>query len=271
MLRPLITRIGPRIKTIAGWVAFRSGLYRRLLRSRAVIVVFHRVNDSYPNDPITSSSEEFAGFVRFFSRFFEVVPLSGLLTALATGDDLGGKLAITFDDGYLGNATIAAPILKRHAAPATFFVTTSFIGTDRVPDWDKKSNIPTRWMDWDQVRALRNEGHEIGSHTATHVDLGATNGQIAREEIAAGRHRVEAELTEPSVLFSYPFGGKNNLTEDNRRQVEELGLRCCVSAYGGTVRAGDDPFRLKRTPISRWFDSPYHFGFELVTERLEQK
>jgi peptidoglycan/xylan/chitin deacetylase (PgdA/CDA1 family) len=126
-------------------------------------------------------------------------------------------------------------------------------------------------MDWDQVRALRNEGHEIGSHTATHVDLGATNGQIAREEIAAGRHRVEAELTEPSVLFSYPFGGKNNLTEDNRRQVEELGLRCCVSAYGGTVRAGDDPFRLKRTPISRWFDSPYHFGFELVTERLEQK
>jgi peptidoglycan/xylan/chitin deacetylase (PgdA/CDA1 family) len=267
----LLRGIIRRAKIFAGWLLFTSGLYRRLLRGRAVIVVFHRVSDKYPDDPITYSPREFEDFVRFFSRFFDVVPLSGLLAMLAGGDDLGAKLAITFDDGYLGNATIAAPILKRHAARACFFVTPGFIGTDRVPDWDKRMNITTQWMSWDQIRGLRDAGHEIGSHTSNHVDLGLTNGQIARDEIATGRQRVEAELSEPALLFSYPFGGRNNITEANRNLTKELGLRCCVSAYGGTVSAGDDPFRVKRTPISRWFESPYQFGFELVTGRVEQK
>jgi len=271
MLHSLFDWTSRRAKILVGWVAFTSGLYRRLLRRKAVIVVFHRVNDGYANDPITSSPKEFEGYVRFFSRFFDVVPLSGMLAILAAGDDLGAKLAITFDDGYLGNATVAAPILKRHAAKAAFFVTTGFIGTDRVPVWDKASTIPTEWMNWDHIRGLRDEGHEIGSHTVTHVDLGVTNGRIARDEIAMGKQRVEAELSEPARLFAYPFGGKKQMTEDNLTQVKELGLQCCVSAYGGTVKAGDDPFRLKRTTISRWFASPYHFGFELIAGRLEQK
>jgi peptidoglycan/xylan/chitin deacetylase (PgdA/CDA1 family) len=266
LLEPIIRRA----KIFAGWLLFTSGLYRRLLRRKGVIVVFHRVSDSYPDDPITYSPKGFEDFVRFFSRFFDVVPLSGMLAMLACGDDLGRKLAITFDDGYLGNATIAAPILKRHAAPACFFVTPAFIGTDRVPDWDKRQSIATQWMNWDQIRGLRDAGHEIGSHTSNHIDLGATNGQIARQEIATGRQRVEAELSEPALLFSYPFGGRNNMTEENRAQTKELGLQCCVSAYGGTVSAGDDPFRLKRTPISRWFASPYQFGFELVIGHVEQ-
>lgn len=257
------------LKTLAGWAVFRSGFYRRLLRGRGVIVLFHRVNDSYPNDPITCSTKDFESFTRFFARFFDVVPLTGMLAALANGDDLGTKLSITFDDGYLGNATIAAPILERNKIRACFFVTTAFIGTDRVPDWDREMNIDTKWMSWDQVRALRAAGHEIGSHTANHVDLGITHGAAAREEIKAGKERVEAELSESSQLFAYPFGGKEQMTEANLSFVRELGLACCVSAHGGTVHAGDDAFRLKRTTISKWFTSPYQFGLELVFGRLE--
>jgi peptidoglycan/xylan/chitin deacetylase (PgdA/CDA1 family) len=150
-------------------------------------------------------------------------------------------------------------------------VTTGFIGTDRVPDWDRRMNIDTRWMSWDQVRALRRAGHEIGSHTANHVDLGITHGSLARDEIKSGKDRVEAELSEPSKLFAYPFGGKNQMTEQNLSLVRQLGLRCCVSAYGGTVHADDDPLRLRRTTISKWFISPYQFGFELVSGRLEPR
>jgi hypothetical protein len=61
------------------------------------------------------------------------------------------------------------------------------------------------------------------------------------------------------------------MTEDNLSLVRELGLRCCVSAYGGTVHADDDPLRLRRTTISKWFTSPYQFGFELVSGRLEPR
>jgi len=85
------------------------------------------------------------------------------------------------------------------------------------------------------------------------VDLGVTVGRTARDEISEGERRVESELSESPRLFAYPFGGRNQMAEQNIQLVKQLGLRCCVSAYGGTVRAGDDPFRLKRTPISRWF------------------
>ena len=257
-----------RAKAVAGWIIFQTGLYRRLLRGEAVIVLFHRVNDAYPHDPLTSSTKNFDDFVRFFGRFFEVVPLSVLLGLLETGADLGGRLAITFDDGYRGNATIAAPILERHGQRACFFVTTQWIGTDHVPWWDAEKTIQTRWMTWEQVRSLRAAGHDIGSHTQTHPDLGVIGKEEARREIGGGSTRLDAELGEHSGLFAYPFGGRKNMSDENQSVLKELGLRCCLSAYGGNVRAGDDPLRLKRITVTDWFLSPYQFGFELVTGSL---
>jgi peptidoglycan/xylan/chitin deacetylase (PgdA/CDA1 family) len=257
-----------RAKAVAGWIIFRTGLYRRLCGKEAVIVLFHRVNDEYPNDPLTYSTRNFEAFVRFFGRFFEVLPLSALLGRLETGADLTGRLAITFDDGYRGNATIAAPILERHGQRACFFVTTQFIGSDYVPWWDAEKQIQVPWMSWDQVRSLRKKGHDIGSHTQTHPDLGVIARDDARREVEGGSSRLDSELGEHSGLFAYPFGGKKNMSEQNQSVLKELGLRCSLSAYGGTVRAGDDPLRLKRITVSDWFLSPYQFGFELMAGSL---
>jgi peptidoglycan/xylan/chitin deacetylase (PgdA/CDA1 family) len=257
-----------RIKAVAGWIIFRTSFHRRLRRNEAVIVVFHRVNDIYPNDPLTYTSRKFEDFVRFFGRFFDVVPLSELLRRLETGVELAACLAITFDDGYRGNATIAAPILESYGQHACFFVTTRFIGTDQVPWWDSEKKIQTRWMTWDQVRSLHATGHDVGSHTETHPDLGVIPKDDARREIGEGSSRLDSELGEHSGLFSYPFGGRKNMSEENQSVLKELGFRCSLSAYGGTVRAGDDPLRLKRITISDWYLSPYQFGFELVTGSL---
>jgi peptidoglycan/xylan/chitin deacetylase (PgdA/CDA1 family) len=65
-------------------------------------------------------------------------------------------ILITFDDGYLDNYSIAFPILKAHSATATFFLPTSFIGSQRVPWWDaiafmlrgsKRQNFELRYPD----------------------------------------------------------------------------------------------------------------------------
>ena len=269
MLHRLKRLLANRVKIFAGWMIFRSGLYRRMLRGRAVIVVFHRVNDAYRGDPLTTNRADFEKFVRFFGRYFDVISLSALLTRLAAGADIGAALTITFDDGYWGNATIAAPILERHGLRACFFVTTGWIGTNHIPWWDAEKSIKTEWMTWDLVRGLRAAGHEVGSHTAHHLNLGTVVGEAARKEIGEGKARLEAELGESSGLFAYPYGGVEHLAEENKSIPRELGLRCNVSAFGGTVSPGDDPFALKRTSITNWFSSPYSFGFELVTGRVE--
>jgi peptidoglycan/xylan/chitin deacetylase (PgdA/CDA1 family) len=255
-----------RLKSWLGSALFRTGLYRTFFRDRAVIVVFHRVRDDVPPNPITCSTAQFSAYCDFFARYFDVVSVSELLRRLAAGDDIGGRLAITFDDGYLDNATIAAPELKRRGLPACFFVATDFIGTRRVPWWDAEWRIASEWMDWSNVRSLHADGFEIGGHTLTHADLGTVSGEAARREIGGCRERLERELNAPVRYFSYPYGRKHQITEDNRALVREAGFECCMSAYGGSVRPHDDRFRLLRTSISEWHISALHFAFELALQ-----
>jgi len=123
-------------------------------------------------------------------------------------------------------------------------------------------------MNWDQVRSLRARGHDLGSHTQTHPDLGVISKDDARREIGGGSSRLDSELGEHSGLFAYPFGRRKNMSEENRSVLKELELRCCLSAFGGTVRPNDDPLRLKRITVSSWFVSPYQFGLELLAGSL---
>jgi len=51
---------------------------------------------------------------------------------------------ITFDDGYVDNYTNAFPVLSGHGVQGTFFLPTSFIGTNRLAWWDRIASIVRR-------------------------------------------------------------------------------------------------------------------------------
>ena len=254
------------VKGLLGHLIYRSGLHRLLLRRKAVIAVFHRVQDDLPGNPITCSRAELSAYLEFFDRHFEVVSLGDLLDRLDSGQDVSGCLAITFDDGYRDNFTAAAPELERRNLPATFFVVTEFIETDAVPWWDEERGIVPTWMTWDEVRALRLRGFEVGAHTMTHADLGRTHGHDAEREIRGSKERLDEELGAETTLFTYPYGRPDQMTDENRERVRAAGLRCSPSAHGGLVRQDSDPYRLKRSPVTQWHRSPAHWGFEILRD-----
>ncbi|HWO89860.1 MAG TPA: polysaccharide deacetylase family protein, partial [Gemmatimonadales bacterium] len=229
--------------------------------------LFHRIDDSLPEDPITCSRKTFAAFCDFYRRFFVVVSLSELLRRLRCGEDISRHLVITFDDGYEDNARVAAHELRGRDLPACFFVATGFVGTDRQAPWDEESGVRSRWMTWSDVRRLAAEGFEVGAHTINHVDLGVVSDEVAEQEIGGSRDRLEQELSTRVQLFSYPFGRAENITAAHRDRVRRAGFLCCASAFGGVVSPSSNPFELRRIPISRWFKSPYQFGVELMLLR----
>src|SRR5438132_2394821 len=131
-------------KALLGQALVRGGFWQRRLRTWAernavVILTYHRVTDkwdetldySQPGMVVTAST--FERQVAILKEHFEVVTLGALLAdGTSAGQRTRPRCVITFDDGWRDNYDQAFPILRRHNLPATVFLATDFIGTDRA-------------------------------------------------------------------------------------------------------------------------------------------
>jgi peptidoglycan/xylan/chitin deacetylase (PgdA/CDA1 family) len=254
------------LKSMLGRVAALTGAYGRCFRSQMTIVAFHRVNDQFVDDSLTCGIAKFEAFCKFFREHFRVLPLGQQVAGCRAGEDLGGTLSITFDDGYLDNFEVAAPILRRLRLPATFFVTTGFIGSHVTASWDRELSRQPGWMSWEDLCALQSQGFEIGSHTDSHLDMGKADAETVRADLAVSKQKLLDVLGASSVqLFAYPFGGAEHISRRSRELVREAGFQCCVACHGGINATTPDPFDLNRIPVDQWYTSPDVFGFEILT------
>src|SRR6185436_13108529 len=80
---------------------------------------------------ITVSPDRFAAHVEHLVRLKNVIPLDETV-----GHNATPAVAITFDDGYVDNATVAAPMLSDAGLPATWFITSKTLGRRRFW-WDR--------------------------------------------------------------------------------------------------------------------------------------
>jgi peptidoglycan/xylan/chitin deacetylase (PgdA/CDA1 family) len=108
-------------------------------RDATVVLTYHRVLEkwdpsldySQPGMVVTGRTLE--RHLSFLKRHFEIVPLGRLLDGHSVHRSADRpRCAITFDDGWRDNYELALPILHKHHVPATIFLTTDFIGTDRA-------------------------------------------------------------------------------------------------------------------------------------------
>jgi len=256
--------ISKKIKSILGYIIYSLRLHKILLGDRALIVAFHRISDEEGNSSINCGSDKFLEYCEFLKAFFSVIPLSELTLCIQSGRPISRTAVITFDDGYDDGASVAAPILKNLGLPATFFVTTNFIGSNTQAAWDTANNVRSSWMSWADIRRLDALQFEVGGHTANHVDLGKIDISSAQVEISECKTILEHELGKKVAHFAYPFGGHENIRPETRDLVEATGFVSCLSCCGGLVKSGSDLYSLPREPVTSWHESPYQFGFELL-------
>ena len=100
-------------------------------QGRACILCYHRIDnnlktkqDSHPNGNLISESA-FYNQMQVLSNEYDVLSMDEMSEHLS-GPSSDFKVAVTFDDGYRDNLTVALPILEKFNIPATIYVTTRF-------------------------------------------------------------------------------------------------------------------------------------------------
>lgn len=108
-----------------------------------------------------------------------------------SGKKVNKVIYLTFDCGYdNGYTEKMLDTLKKHKAPATFFVTQTYI----------RDNI-------DLVKRMKKEGHMVGNHTITHPNLcNASIEKIYDEIIGCQKYMKEATGYDMDMYFRPPKG-----------------------------------------------------------------
>ena len=172
-------------------------------------LISHAVSASFPvSSPLNEASSWGLSFRREGTRPEGNADINELkqYNAYYAEDTDEKVLYLTFDAGYEnGNTPAILDALKKHGAPAAFFVVGNFIEDEP-----------------ELVKRMVEEGHIVGNHTMTHPDMSAISTQESFQEELAGVEKLYEDLTgEPMTRFYRPPRGVYSIS--NLAMADNLG------------------------------------------------
>ena len=152
-----LTMIKLFIRRLLAALLFYSGfnaLYRWIIRRRhAVILMYHRVLDdadkhgSYIQPGMYVTTDTFEMQMRYLKKRYRVTSLTELIATLKNQrGNSKNTCVITFDDGWHDTYIHAFPILKKYDLPASVFLVSEYVDTDRLFWPDRLSHLLTRYL-----------------------------------------------------------------------------------------------------------------------------
>ena len=104
-------------------------------------------------------------------------------------------ISMTFDDGWEENISTALPVLDQYGYKSTQYYATMYINSDSAKQ---------------QIKAVADSGHEIGSHSITHPFLTKASSANLNNELAASKQFLESIVGTGKVTsFATPYGDYN--------------------------------------------------------------
>lgn len=191
------------------------------------------------------------------------------------------RVNISFDDGFRDVYQNAFPIFLKYRIPFTIFLTTDFPEgkadiwwiqleqgrsvedferlmkqvyasdkpmademhalTGTTPDLSLSQSLA---LSWKELREMVDSGLcTIGSHTVSHPGLTRIGAEACRQELEVSRQVIKDRLGLDAVHLSYPHSMENDTV---RKMAAEAGYSSASLGYGGSIRKGDDVYRLHR-------------------------
>ena len=194
----LKARIAPALHRLA-W-ALGLSTFRARAQPVMRILMLHGIGaDDYPEETFTAQAE-------WLARRFSVVPLDVIARKAAEGKSTPSReIALTFDDGLKGHATVVYPILKRLGLPATFFLCPGLIASGRWL-WTHEMRARLETLGRDCIDALVRE---------------VVCGPVALASVTVGRHMAGAHATTAVVGSEAMISRMKELPSETRAAAEE--------------------------------------------------
>jgi peptidoglycan/xylan/chitin deacetylase (PgdA/CDA1 family)/2-polyprenyl-3-methyl-5-hydroxy-6-metoxy-1,4-benzoquinol methylase/GT2 family glycosyltransferase len=202
-----------------------------VVTNRLPILVYHAIASAGPREltryRVTPEAfEEHLSYLR--DAGYYGIHLEEWHAAMAEHRPLPGRaVVITVDDGYLDFLMCAWPLLKQYGFPATVFLVAERVGG--VNSWDGIYGERLPLLGWNDIRRLRDEGINFGSHSTTHTFLTALSPAEIVYEAARSRAILQRELGEPVSAFAYPYGDEDHV-------VQHI-IGACGYTFGLTCRS----------------------------------
>lgn len=183
------------------------------------------------------------------SEGFTTISMADLVRWHEGDADLPARaIVVSFDDGHVSNAELAAPALCARGQEAIFFVTAGRVGRDRS------------FVTWAQLRAILGDGMAIGSHTLTHPFPSSLRPDELERELAESKRVLEDGLGRRVDFVASPSG------YDSRhfaRLARRAGYRAALQGKIKRNTRSTDLFSLGRFVLKRTH------GFELFRRLVD--
>jgi peptidoglycan/xylan/chitin deacetylase (PgdA/CDA1 family) len=254
------------VKRAAGWTAGCLGQLLPARRPMCGVLLYHRTFDdsrcgSQASWNVTPRNmrTQFAGLKERGVRF---VSLRDFIDLIRDGEQSAERcVAVTFDDIYENNFTAAVPILKELEIPATFFVTTGYIGSQEPFPFDAWAKSQCGHVDREAWLPISNQSvaalsktpnMTLGSHTHTHQDFRGREGDFERDlqESLGVLHAYGVE----NPTFAFPAGRQRlgYISDGMISAARRLGVAAAMTTDGVSPLRSHDGYLIGRFNVFDW-------------------
>lgn len=101
-----------------------------------------------------------------------------------------------------------------------------------------------------ELRQLVSAGMSVGAHTLTHPMLSQLPPELAYEEVAESRARLESALSKRVRVFAYPFGDPQSVTPQVLTMPRQAGYQAAFLNFGGGLGSQLPPYSLPRIHVT---------------------
>ncbi len=224
------------LKSISLTFLLVSGTFANEVKNSATVFMYHKFGVAkYPStsvtiDQLNSHIEELT------KEKYTIKSLDFIIDTIINDGDLPEKtIGISVDDADKSFLEVGWPLFKKNNIPVTLFVTTGTISNSK------------KYINWDQIRKLKEEGVVIGAHSHTHAHMPDISIEEVRNEIETANKIFLKELGEIPTLFAFPYG---ETTDEIIELVKEFKFKVAFGQHSGIINETSNMYYLPRFSLN---------------------